>query len=72
MRDYRFYIEKAKEKQGFKYDNQVDQALGFKGSMTTLITQGKRHSRNEKTPAKRGFLFGTLVLAKLTSCPSRA
>jgi hypothetical protein len=42
-RDYEFYIEAAKEKQGFKYDNQVDNALGFKAAMTTYLKQGKRH-----------------------------
>lgn len=44
MRDYDFYIEKAKEKQGFKYNNQVDAALGFKGSMTSMLRKGSHLS----------------------------
>ena len=47
MRDYNYYIEKAKNVQGFKYDNQVDIALGFKGSMTTMLKKGKRHLSDE-------------------------
>lgn len=43
QRDYRFYIDKAKEKQGFKYDNQVESALGFKGSMISIITKPGSH-----------------------------
>lgn len=39
QRNYRFYIDRAKEKQGFKYDKQVDAALGFKSSMTAVITK---------------------------------
>ena len=47
MRDYQFYFDKAKEKQGYLYDNQIDHALGFRGAMTTLLKQGKRHLSEE-------------------------
>lgn len=43
MRDYNYYIEKAKEKQGYLYDNQVDMALGFKGSVMCIIKKGGKH-----------------------------
>lgn len=47
MRNYEYYLEKAKQNQGFLYDNQIDEALGFKGSMTTMIKKGKRHLSDE-------------------------
>lgn len=48
MRDYSYYLDKAKEVQGFKFDNQIDQALGFKASMTTYLRQGKKNISDEK------------------------
>lgn len=47
-RDYGFYIDRAKAAQGFKYDNQLDVALGFKGSMINHVKTGKRHLSEEK------------------------
>ncbi len=57
MRDYTYYLEQAKKKQGYKYDNQVDEALGFKGSMTTMIKKGKRHLSDDSM-AKLADLAG--------------
>lgn len=48
MRDYSYYLDKAKEQQGFKYDNQIDKALGFKGSMTTYLRKGEKSISQEK------------------------
>lgn len=48
MRNYSFYIEEAKKKQGFKYNNQIENALGFKGSMMAIIQKGKGHLSEEK------------------------
>lgn len=50
QRNYRFYIDKAKANQGFKYDKEVDMALGFKSSMTAMITKegSTKHLSEEK------------------------
>lgn len=48
MRDYKFYIAAAKKEQGFLYDNQIDEALGFKGSMIHIVKKGKKHLSEEK------------------------
>lgn len=42
-RDYSYYIEKAKQVQGFKTDLQLNQELGFKGSVASLLRNGKMH-----------------------------
>jgi hypothetical protein len=47
-RDYEFYIARAKEAQGFKYDNQLDMALGFKGSMMAIVKKGNKHLSDQK------------------------
>jgi len=47
MRDYNFYIEAAKTKQGFKYDNQIDSALGFKGSMINHVRKRNKQLSEE-------------------------
>lgn len=57
MRDYNFYIETAKQNQGFKYDNQIDQALGFKASMMSMVKKGKTHLSDESM-AKLADLAG--------------
>ena len=51
MRDYAFYIERAKQAQGFKYDNQLDMALGFKGSMCCILKKGKIHLSDDSMVA---------------------
>lgn len=48
MRSYEDYLTAAKQKNGFKFDSQVDEALGFKGSMTTYLKKGKRHLSDAK------------------------
>jgi transcriptional regulator with XRE-family HTH domain len=48
VRNYEFYIERAKANQGFKYDNQLEEALGFKSSMIAIIKKGKKHLSEEK------------------------
>lgn len=47
-RDYSYYLDKAKEFQGYKYDNQIDNALGFKASMACILRKGKAHLSEEK------------------------
>ena len=47
-RDYRFYIDRAKNRHGFKYDNQIQDALGFKGSMLAMVTRKGKHLSEEK------------------------
>jgi len=46
-RDYSFYIDRAKQVQGFKTDLQVNQALGFKGSVASLLRKSKMHLSDE-------------------------
>lgn len=48
MNDYDFYIEAAKNAQGFKYDNQLDAKLGFKGSMINHVRKRNKHLSDEK------------------------
>lgn len=48
MRDYNYYLDMAKERHGFKYDNQIDTALGFKGAMACLLRKGKTHLSDDK------------------------
>lgn len=48
MRDYDFYLDKAKELNGFKYDNQIDAALGFKAAMACQLRKGKTHLSDDK------------------------
>ena len=43
-----FYLDRAKEVQGFKSDSQLDRALGFKGSMTSFLRAGKSGISPEK------------------------
>ena len=43
QRDYRFYIDQAKAKQGFKFDIDVEKSLGFKSSMISIITKPNSH-----------------------------
>ncbi|PCI56355.1 MAG: hypothetical protein COB36_06155 [Alphaproteobacteria bacterium] len=51
MHNYDYYLDKAKDVQGYKYDNQIDHALGFKGAMCCLVRQGKRHLSDDKMKA---------------------
>jgi len=46
-KDYCYYIERAKQQQGFKTDLQLNQKLGFKGSVTSLLRKGKMHLSDE-------------------------
>lgn len=46
--DYVFFIERAKERMGFKYDNELDAALGFKASMVTRLRKNKAHLSDQK------------------------
>ena len=48
MKDYAYYLDKAKEVQGFKYDKQIDQALGFKGAMACMLSKNKNTISEEK------------------------
>ena len=48
MRDYTFYIEKAKKEQNFVYDNQLNLELGFKGSVCAQLRKNKMHLSEEK------------------------
>lgn len=47
MRDYDFYLDKAKKVQGYKYDNQIDNAFGFKGAMTCRLRKGTANLSQE-------------------------
>ena len=47
MRDYNYYLDKAKEVNGFKSDVQINRALGFKGSMASQLRNGKTHLSDE-------------------------
>ena len=46
--DYVFFIERAKERMNFKYDNELDAALGFKASIVTRLRKNKAHLSDEK------------------------
>lgn len=48
IRDYNFYIERAKERNGFKTNLDVQKALGFKGSIITYLLKGRSHLSPEK------------------------
>lgn len=67
QRDYRFYLDRAKENQGFKFDNEIDKALGFKGSMTSMILRHGKHLSDDKMIdlAKLAGMDETLALIDL-------
>ncbi len=46
--DYTYFIERAKEMQGFKYDNELDAKLGFKASIMTRLRKNKAHLSEDK------------------------
>ena len=48
MRDYSYYLDKAKDRNGFKYDRELDLALGFKGYMSCQLKKGKTHLSDDK------------------------
>lgn len=48
MRDYAYYLDKAKEKQGFKTDLEINQALGFKGSIASMLRKNKMNLSDDK------------------------
>tara|TARA_R110002124_G_scaffold266813_1_gene433784 strand:- start:3661 stop:4203 length:543 start_codon:yes stop_codon:yes gene_type:complete len=47
-RDISYYLDKAKLEQGFKYDNQIDNALEFKGAVACLLRKAKMQLSPEK------------------------
>jgi hypothetical protein len=48
MRDISFYIDTAKEKQGLKSDNELQRAMGYKGSQISFFRSGKSGISDDK------------------------
>ena len=41
MRDYNFYLDEAKTRQGYSTDKELNDALGFKGSIASMLRKSK-------------------------------
>lgn len=48
MRDINFYLDTAKVQNGFKSDNELQRALGYKGAMVCYLRSGKTKISDEK------------------------